>query len=524
MVNRPKNILGAGILLASCIAAGVQSAPREESNRPNILVFLMDDMGYGDFRGTNPESKLPLPNLEKMAEQGMVFTDAHSPSAVCAPTRYSVLTGNYPWRGRNENGTWGFNHPSQILPGQETLAHVLNRAGYRSAFFGKMHLGGAVFDKTTGERLEGWKIDFRQIDFSRPLGEGLLDMGFDYAYALPNGIQGKPYAFFENDRLVSDPEELMVWEKGHYGDSDIKVSGFGAPDWDSSLAGPKLTEKALAFIDRHMAKNKRTGERRPFYMHYCSEACHTPHSPPDELLGTPVKGASGISDHLDMIYEADVTLGKIVDRLRKAGELNNTLIIFTSDNGGLSWGEAREKGHNSSAMLRGGKAQIWEGGHRVPFIAKWGDGTREGSKVPPGTQSSQLIGLQDIYATLAEVTGQSLKTDQGLDSQSFLRALKEPDCPPLRDHLFVQANNEDVPGQRLMKMVRMGPWKLVVTKKLEPTALFNLEKDLEEKNNLRNHPEQQERVKRMAAKMEQIMGSTRSTAVPKQGPFVCVRG
>ncbi|MEA2069541.1 MAG: arylsulfatase [Verrucomicrobiota bacterium] len=511
MANRSKNILGAGILLVSCIATGVQAAPREEPNRPNILVFLMDDMGYGDLQGTNPESKLSLPNLEKMAEQGMVFTDAHSPSAVCAPTRYSVLTGNYPWRGRNENGTWGFNHPSQILPGQETLAHVLNRAGYHNAFFGKMHLGGAVFDKTTGERMTDWKIDFREIDFSRPLGEGLLGMGFDYAYALPNGIQGKPYAFFENDRLVSDPGKLVVWEKGHYGDSDIKASGFGAPDWDSSLAGPKLTEKALAFIDRHMEENKRIGKRRPFYMHYCSEACHTPHSPPDELLGTPVKGASGISDHLDMIYEADVTLGKMVDRLRKAGELNNTLIIFTSDNGGLSWGEAREKGHNSSAMLRGGKAQIWEGGHRVPFIARWGDGTPDGSPIPPGTRNAQLIGLQDIYATLAELTGQSLEKDQGLDSQSFLKALRDPDLPPLRDHLYAQANNEDVPGQRLMKMVRMGDWKLVTTREMKPVALFNLGNDLSEKTNLLTHPEHQVRVQRMTKTLKQLMESERTT-------------
>ncbi len=510
-MNRSKTNFLKGIILATGLAFNVQAATQNDSGHPNILIFLMDDMGYGDFRGTNPESKLPLPNLEKMAQQGMVFTDAHSPSAVCAPTRYSLLTGNYPWRGRNENGTWGFNHPSQILPGQETLGDLLKRAGYRNAFFGKMHLGGAVFNKTTGDRMTGWKIDFRQVDLSRPLGKGLMELGFDYSYALPNGIQGQPYAFFENDRLVSDPDKLILWKKGRYGNSEIKAPGFGAADWDSSQAGPKLTEKALEFIDRHVAENKRKEERRPFYMHYCSESCHTPHSPPDELLGTPVKGVSGISAHLDMIHEADVTLGKIIERLQEVGELENTLIIFASDNGGLPWGESIQKGHDSSAMLRGGKASIWEGGHRVPFIAQWGDGTREGSKVPPGTHSSQLIGLQDIYATLAELTGQPLRTDQGLDSQSFLRALKEPDCPPLRDHLFVQANNEDVPGQRLMKMVRSGDWKLVTTREIKPVALFNLENDLSEKTNLLNHPEQQGRVKRMTAKLEQIMESKRST-------------
>lgn len=501
----------AGTALAACLAFNAWAANPSIPELPNILIFLMDDMGYGDARAYNPESKIPLPNLEKMAEQGMVFTDAHSPSAVCAPTRYSILTGNYPWRGRNENGTWGFNHPSQILPGQETLGHLLKKAGYHNSFFGKVHLGGTVFDKTTGERLTGWKIDFHQVDFSRPLGEGLLKQGFDYSYALPNGIQGQPYAFFENDRLVSNPNELVLWEKGRHGNSETKAAGFGAADWDSSQAGPKLTEKALEFIDRHAAENKRSGKRTPFYMHYCSEACHDPQTPPDSLLGTPVKGVSGISDHLDMIYEADVTLGKIIGRLREVGELDNTLIFFTSDNGGLPWGESIKQGHNSSAMLRGGKGEIWEGGHRVPFITQWGDGTREGSKIPPGTRCSQLIGLQDIYASLAELTGQTLSENQGLDSQSFLKALTGSNEPPLRDHLFVQANDENKNGQRLMKMLREGPWKLVTTKQLEPVALFNLEKDLEEKNNLLNNPEQKERVQRMSAKLEKIMRSKRST-------------
>jgi arylsulfatase A-like enzyme len=493
-MNTIQSSVIAGLLLFAGHCAGA-------GELPNILVFLMDDMGYGDCRAYNPDGLVELPNMEKLAKDGMLFTDAHSPSAVCAPTRYSLLTGNYPWRGRNENGTWAFNHPSQILPRQETLAHVLKRSGYRTAFFGKVHLGGRVYSKSTGEPLEGWKIDYTDIDFNRPIGQGPVEQGFDYSYSLPNGIQGKPYAFFENGRLVGSPDELKLWKKGEYGNSIVKATGFGAADWDSSQAGPILTEKALAFLDRHFAENK----GKPFYMHYCSQACHTPHSPPDELGGVPVRGVSGIDPKLDMIFEADVTLGLIMKKLHEAGQLENTLIIFTSDNGGLVWGEERKQGHQACGPLRGAKSLIWEGGHRVPFIACWA------KAIEPGSRSDALIGLQDIYATLVELTRQSLEPSQGLDSQSFLSVLTgDTTTSPCRT-LFVQANEEDVDGQRLMKMVRDGDWKLITTRDLKPVELYNLKYDLSEKNNLINHPEQQGRIERMHNELKRIMNSKRST-------------
>jgi len=489
-----QTILVVGLLLVSGRSAGA-------GERPNIIVFLMDDMGYGDCRAYNLDGRVELPNMEKLAKEGMLFTDAHSPSAVCAPTRYSLLTGNYPWRGRNENGTWAFNHPSQILPGQETLAHVLKRSGYHTAFFGKVHLGGRVYSKTTGEPLEGWKIDHTDIDFSRPIGQGPAEQGFDYSYSLPNGIQGKPYAFFENGLLVGDPDKLKIWKKGTYGDSAVKATGFGATDWDSSQVGPILTEKALIFLDQHFAENK----DEPFYMHYCSQACHTPHTPPDELAGVPIKGASGIDPKLDILFEADVTLGLIIEKLREAGELENTLIIFTSDNGGLIWGEARKQGHRSCGPLRGAKSLIWEGGHRVPFIARWG------KRIQPGSRTDALIGLQDIYATLSELTEQELDPAQGLDSRSFLSVLNGEAKTSPRRTLFVQANEENVDGQRLMKMVRDGDWKLITTRNLKPVELYNLKTDLAEENNLINHPEQQGRIERMRNELERIMNSKRST-------------
>jgi arylsulfatase A-like enzyme len=487
------------ILAASALVVfGLSAGARE---LPNVLVFLMDDMGYGDCRAYNPDGLIRLPNMERLAKDGMLFTDAHSPSAVCAPTRYSLLTGNYPWRGRNENGTWAFNHPSQILPGQETVAHVLKRAGYSTAFFGKVHLGGRVYSKTTGEPLEDWKIDHSDIDFSRPIEQGPLEQGFDYSYSLPNGVQGKPYAFFENGRLVGDADNLKIWKKGAYGNSAVKENGFGVADWDSSQAGPILTEKALAFLDRHFAENK----SEPFYMHYCSQSCHTPHTPPDELGGVTVKGVSGIDPKLDMLFEADVTLGLMIEKLREAGELENTLLIFTSDNGGLVWGEAGKQGHKACGSLRGAKSEIWEGGHRVPFIARWGKG------IQPGSRSDALIGLQDIYATLAELTGQELDPSQGLDSQSFLSVLIGEATASPRATLFVQANEENVDGQRLMKMVRDGDWKLITTRDLKPVELYHLKTDPSEKHNLINHPEQRRRIEKMHNELKRIMNSGRST-------------
>ncbi|MEO0413459.1 MAG: sulfatase-like hydrolase/transferase, partial [Verrucomicrobiota bacterium] len=387
------------------LAALILSGQIMASEKPNILLFLMDDMGYSDCRVYNPDSKVAMPHLEKMARDGLVFTDAHSPSAVCAPTRYSVLTGNYPWRGRNENGTWLFHMASQVMPGQKTMGQLMQSAGYETAFLGKVHLGGTVLSRKTGKPkrwLEGGHQDF---DFSKPIQDTPASFGFDYAYELPQGIQGPPYLAFENGMLVGKPEELKIWEKGTYGKSVIDVTGFGSPDWDSSQAGPILTEKALGFLDQR-SKDK------PFFLYYASQSCHVPHSPPETLNGQQVAGAAA-DTHLDMLVEADLTLGAMISALEKSGDLDNTLIIFTSDNGGLSRGRMTprgpEGGHDSCAGLRGSKALIFEGGHRVPFIARWG------KEIKAGTETGALVGLQDLHATAAEMSGQTMQSAEGLD-------------------------------------------------------------------------------------------------------------
>ena len=194
--------------------------------------------------------------LRASATNGIRFTDAHSPSAVCAPSRYSVMTGNYPWRGRLENGTWMFHQRSQILDGQTTLGQLMKRSGYHTAFLGKVHLGGTVYSKTTRKPVT-WKFDFHDIDFSRKWKDGPSDLGFDFTYSLPQGIQGPPYIAFRNGMLDGDPEDLIEWKPGVYGSSEIPTKGFGFRDWNSSEAGPHLIGEATAFIDRHIEGQQR---------------------------------------------------------------------------------------------------------------------------------------------------------------------------------------------------------------------------------------------------------------------------
>tara|TARA_B100001093_G_scaffold224313_1_gene214938 strand:+ start:5648 stop:9148 length:3501 start_codon:yes stop_codon:yes gene_type:complete len=477
---------------------------------PNVLIFLMDDMGVGDCRAYNSSSKVEMPNLERMAEQGMRFTDAHAPAAVCAPTRYSVMTGNYPWRGRNENGTWLFNMPSQILPGQKTIGQLMSDAGYETAFLGKVHLGGKVFSKSTGKAKLNLIGGYKDFDFSRRVKDTPASLGFNYSYELPQGIQGSPYLAFENGILVGEESELREWKVGTYGSSVIEADGFGSPDWDSSQAGPVLTRKALGFLDQHFMENQKKGIRKPFFMHFCSQSCHVPHTPPDELAGEKVRGVT-IDSHLDMLVEADHTLGMFLEKLQKNGELENTLIIFTSDNGGLSRGPVGQyKGdHNSNHGFRGSKAQVYEGGHRVPLIVRWGNG-KNNSLVKAGSVSNSLVGLQDLYATLAELTVQPMDSNQGLDSESFLPVLLSQKITP-RTPLLIQSNTGTFFGQQSKKALRENSWKLIVTKNHDPIELYDLDSDPMETKNRIEEDLMSERVERMHRNLKKIIKSARST-------------
>ena len=528
--SSPARFVAAGLVLAGFgVLWMLRSAPAPVGDvmpppeLPNVVLVLLDDVGYGDFRAFNPESKVPLPNIDRLAERGIVFTDAHSPAASCAPARYAVLTGNHPWRGRRPWGVWRYNERSQVLPGQRTLGNLMQRAGYRTALFGKFHLGGHFALKSgTGESAPGER-DHLKLDFERPFGMGPLELGFDYSFFLQSGIQDPPYAYFENDVLVGDPDRLDIIETE-------PRSGLGMPYWKTDAAGPALTRKALEFLDRHFGANAASDERRPFFLYYASQAIHGPIAPARAILGTQVRGKT-FSNVGDFLYEADVTLGKLLDRIDARGELANTLIFVTSDGGGRPHPSQYAHGHDPNGDLAGWKGTIWEGGHRVPLVVAWGDGTRTDSRVPPGSRSDALVGLQDLYATFAELTGQSLGPDDARDSRSFLGAMLGVSDAPTRRRLMVQGHfpviDPPLDGEKPVvkrsiaaRMLRDGGWKLIVDWSDSeagdaPSAgralgLYDLSEDPAEKHNLLAAPGQRERVAAMLAEYREIAASKRS--------------
>jgi arylsulfatase A-like enzyme len=497
--------------------------------KPNILFIMADDVGWGDFQCYNPQGKIPTPHIDRLAREGMRFTDAHTPAALCAPTRYAVATGNYTWRGRLAGGTWGWNAKPQFLPGQKTVGHLLQDAGYRTGLFGKLHFGGEFEKKAGGGP-----------DFSQPMQTGPREWGFDYSYVLLGGHQGPPYMFFENNRVAGDPAQVTQLAAGPLNGGIVPVPGPGLPDWDSRRVGESLLEKALAFIDQTSAK--------PFYIHLSTDGAHGPYTPPETLQGTPVKGASGMTPHTDMVHEVDVVVGKFVEALEKRGLIENTLIVVTSDNGGIP--SDRAHGHDAVGGLRGSKSHIWEGGHRVPFVVSWR------GRVPAGTVRHQVIGTHDIVPTFVALGGGRLEPDQMLDSVSLAPVFlgQRGDDRPARQTLLIQSSpGRDALAERdpvlpkpapgapkltakerqaamnkawneiakkgagsgsdgMAHALREGPWKLVFNIEHDkPAALYNLTDDLTEQKNLIADAAQADRIRRMTQLYRDIRSSQRST-------------
>ena len=490
-----------------------------ENKLPNVVFILADDVGYGDLGIYG--GKVPTPNIDSLARTGMRFTDAHSPAALCAPSRFSLLTGSYPYRNGRPGGSWDVNNSSAFnVNGDRTKAgrhitvgEIMQNAGYKTAFFGKMHLGGNVFDTEGNIIREKNKIN--TMDFSRGVEDGLNEHGFDYWLGLLSGIQHEPYAYFQNgDYRPIDPsnpatnESTRLLTNGFYkvsgnGLSEIveaaKVPARGDEDYDSSQAGIILSDEAVDFIDRHVKEN----QSKPFLMYYSSQAIHVPHSPPFDFDGDPetideqVYGKTGAITS-DMLYELDLQVGKIMDKLKEEGLLENTLVIFTSDNGAL-WPRVTHYGdreHDNNGPLRDYKASIYEGGHRVPFIARWGDGTAEGSVIKPGTISDQVIIGHDWVATMYELTQQDMQEDQAKDSSSLMSIFNgnQPENEPLHEFVLYQA------GFAFDGAIREGDLVLIVDRKNEATELYDLASDLAQENNLINKPEYEDTVIRLKKK------------------------
>lgn len=479
-----------GVLNRRDFLSALWAAPAlaaEAGARPNIVYVLADDLGWGDLGCYNHQSAVPTPNADRLARQGVRFTDMHSPSAVCTPTRYGILTGRYCWRSSLQQGVlWGYS-PSLIEPGRMTAAAMLKSAGYHTAAIGKWHLGLGSEPRT---------------DYSRPLRPCPNDHGFDYFFGIPASLDMDPYVWVENDRVVQAPVG-----KTEGRDSPRGVfwrAGAMAPDFKIEEVLPTLTGKAEELIRRRAAS-----AAQPFFLYLALTAPHTPWLPPAAY-----RGRSKAGDYGDFVSQVDEALGSVLRTLDETGAARNTLIIFTSDNGAHWTPEDKARfAHRANAGWRGMKADIWEAGHRIPFLARWP------GRIAPGSVSGELGCLTDFFATAAAITGFQLPPDAAEDSCNLLPALLGRRGKPVREAVV----HHSVDG---VFAIRQGEWKLVLgrgsggfsaPRKIAPGPgepegeLYRLSRDPGESENL--YLKRPEVAARLAALLKQYQREGRSRAL-----------
>lgn len=418
---------------------------------PNIVIILADDFGVGDIAALNGGRGLPTPCLDHFVSQSMSFTDAHSASAVCSPTRYGLLTGRYCWRTCLQSWVLDAYEPPLIAGNRLTLPKMLKRHGYSTACIGKWHLGSIWAGE--GEARN------KQADFSVPIQQGPVTRGFDYYFGteVPNF---PPFTFIENDHVLVQPTDQMPAN-----DPTVHVGFQGAPmapGWKFEAILPTLTNKCITYIHEHAQA------KEPFFLYFPMTSPHEPISPSARF-----KGKSGIAPIADFLMETDWSAGQVLGAIDAAGISDNTIVIFAGDNGHSAYTGLDvlvEHGHMACGPYRGHKGEIWEGGHRVPFIVRWP------GKVAAGSSSTQLVCLNDVMATCAAILDEELPADAAEDSISLLPALLGRAQAPLREALV----HHDVKGQFAF---RQGPWKLVILADKEgppKLELYNLEEDIVE--------------------------------------------
>ncbi|MEP1448965.1 MAG: arylsulfatase [Paraglaciecola sp.] len=471
--------------------------------QPDIVVILADDIGIGDISYytdvvLKQKPVLRTANIDALAYQGVWINDAHSATALCAPTRYAVMTGNNNYRSESPWGVWGSFQKNAISTSSHTLGNVTQKAGYRTGFIGKWHLGGD-FMRTDGTGIfrgsdEGF---IPEVDLSTMVAGGPNDIGFDYSFMLPDGIQGPLYLAYENQRWapLSDSSKIIhVNQETAPSLSTISDKGDGMGDsaWDTRKIGDLLSKKAVAFIEEQP-------KEQPLFLYYASPMAHLPHIPPEYFDGEKVAGTMP-SVHLDMIHELDLQVKRIVSSLKEAGRYENTLIIFTSDNGGLTYRVpgTLEAGHRPSGEYRGSKNSAYEGGHRVPFIVSWPKVLKSGMSL-----TSPVL-VQDILATIAAAAGTPLDSIAAPDSKNLLPLLSNESWQA-RDFMMLQG------GSKNELIYREGDWKLIIQSdhqisKFEPIALFNLGSNRQEREtkNLLKFSKHQDRITEMLKRYKQI--------------------
>ena len=497
-------------LLLPALLAGVLGLPgtslwAAEDLKPNLVYILADDLGYGDLGCYNPSSKIPTPNIDRLAEAGVRFTDAHSPSSVCTPTRYALLTGRYAWRTRLQRNVIGPFSPPLIAGSRLTVAGLLQREGYQTACIGKWHLGW------------GWPAagaDGRR-DFRKPIPDGPTTRGFDHYFGtdVPNY---PPFCFLEDDHTVGLPSVAAP-----VGRDSFNMAGPMLPGWNLVDILPALEGRAVASIEMAARGDK------PFFLYLPLTSPHYPVVPAPEFRGTSQAG-----DYGDFVVQTDRVVGRVLEALAKAGVADRTLVILTSDNGPEVTGEVKpgaydrlqNSGHASMGPLRGAKRDAWEGGHRVPFVARWP------GKIRPGTTSAETISHVDLMATLAALLEVKLPDDAGVDSVNILPALLgQKGNAPLREATVHHS------GQGKFA-IRAGNWVLILAptgddnrqqgepswfrkeRGYEPHAqageLYDLAADPTQKHNL--YAARPAKVEELASLMKRYVTEGRSTPGPSQ--------
>ena len=471
------------------LAISPVSSTAETQGRPNVVIILADDLGYGDL-GCYGANRVATPNIDSLARDGRRFTDAYSPSSVCTPSRYNLMTGRYAWRTWIQSGTaWAYD-PLLIEPERFTLADLFKSQAYQTALIGKWHLG---FGKP---EMDGWS-DVVGPDYNRELAPGPLEVGFDYFWGFPH-VSQLPHIIIENHRVLGlspdDPIHIIADRRPEHrldylhrtriGAANLRVNGGESARYEHDELSDRLTKRAVQYINEYESEN-------PFFLYVAHRNIHGP------LISVPrFKGKSSIGDYGDFLIEFDASVGQILGAIDEKGIRENTLVIFSSDNGGVveyrPTDYASTEGHFPNAPLRGQKTSVYEGGVRVPLIARWP------GHIAPGTEDHSLLALTDLLATFSEFFHHELPARSGEDSVSFLPSLlgSHGDRPKRQSIVC-----DSFTG---VMSIRSGDWKLIqgqhgggagtqnhpYDKEQPPVQLFNLATDVRESMNLANrHPE-----------------------------------
>lgn len=499
MINRNQFKYLVTILLVTMFACdGVSQSKTTEKKQPNIIYILADDLGIGDLSIYNENSKIQTPHLDKMGAEGMQFTDAHTSSAVCTPTRYGILTGRYNWRTPlKEFVTWG-NSPMLIKEDRLTVAEMLKQNGYKTANIGKWHLGLNWATKSGTQEFEAYsgiedKYDFDDIDYSKPLEIGALDIGFDYSYLLAASLNMPPFVYLENDKVVMQPTDISVRKRSE-NPYAFWIKGAISDDFKHEEVLPMFVDKTISYINENAASDQ------PFFIYLPLPAPHNPILPLEEW-----KGKSNINPYADFVLMIDDLMGDIFAAIKENGIEDNTLVVFTSDNGcapNANFSVLLEKGHNPSYIYNGHKGDYFEGGHRVPFLVKWPNA------IKPNTVSDATICTTDFIATCAAIVDYEFEADEAEDSYNMMPLFTEESGFKREETIHHSKTG--------IFAIRKGDWKLVVSpnsgknangkpqklkEELPENILYNLKTDIGETENVaEKYPEKVEELRALLIK------------------------